>query len=393
MKNKVSQSYHVRDLSALKEIKMPTNYTFGIFLTLAIFFASFIIWRKAKGLGYAEDRILDLILVCVLSGIISAHIFKVFLIGPFSIGELLSIWRGSGLYYGALIGGFISFRYMCNKFGWSIFEVGDIAVSALSLGQAVGSIGYLLGGFQNSIAALESIYYFLSFFALEYIPLKRKYFGGFLFYLYLISFSIFRFIVEFLRPNSLRVNFIFSIALLTISVLGFYLRRKNYLFKEISQVHRKDRLDITMEKRVVRTWRELAMREKLPVSFINKVKNRLLRQKAGIKQEELLLKQQDPFTQEDRVEDSAERVSDTEEQIGHERVTVIKNLLKKSTSAVTLALSKIKRGRYGICESCGKVIDKARLEVNPTAQFCIECARQKETTSPPKDIPPTKRVS
>ena len=37
------------------------------------------------------------------------------------------------------------------------------------------------------------------------------------------------------------------------------------------------------------------------------------------------------------------------------------------------ALNKIKRGRYGICESCGETIPKARLEALPYARLCIAC--------------------
>jgi RNA polymerase-binding transcription factor DksA len=35
-------------------------------------------------------------------------------------------------------------------------------------------------------------------------------------------------------------------------------------------------------------------------------------------------------------------------------------------------------GRYGICEGTGKVISKARLEVQPWAKYSIEHARKLE---------------
>jgi RNA polymerase-binding transcription factor DksA len=37
------------------------------------------------------------------------------------------------------------------------------------------------------------------------------------------------------------------------------------------------------------------------------------------------------------------------------------------------ALAKIKSGRYGICEGCGELIPKARLEALPYARLCISC--------------------
>ena len=40
---------------------------------------------------------------------------------------------------------------------------------------------------------------------------------------------------------------------------------------------------------------------------------------------------------------------------------------------VNLALEKIKTGKYGICEKCGKEIDEKRLRVVPEARFCLSC--------------------
>ena len=45
---------------------------------------------------------------------------------------------------------------------------------------------------------------------------------------------------------------------------------------------------------------------------------------------------------------------------------------------INQALSKIMDGRYGICEGTGKVISKARLEVQPWAKYSIEHARKLE---------------
>jgi len=52
---------------------------------------------------------------------------------------------------------------------------------------------------------------------------------------------------------------------------------------------------------------------------------------------------------------------------------------------VDLALEKIKkaakgeprqgRGKYGICEKCGKEIPEERLKVSPEARFCLKCKK------------------
>jgi DnaK suppressor protein len=42
------------------------------------------------------------------------------------------------------------------------------------------------------------------------------------------------------------------------------------------------------------------------------------------------------------------------------------------------ALSRIAAGTYGVCESCGKAIGKARLQAFPRATLCVECKQREE---------------
>jgi len=42
---------------------------------------------------------------------------------------------------------------------------------------------------------------------------------------------------------------------------------------------------------------------------------------------------------------------------------------------INLALEKIKKGNYGICEKCGKEIDEKRLKIYPEARFCLKCKK------------------
>ena len=41
-------------------------------------------------------------------------------------------------------------------------------------------------------------------------------------------------------------------------------------------------------------------------------------------------------------------------------------------------LSKIDDGSYGVCESCGKAIGKARLQAFPRATLCVACKQREE---------------
>ncbi len=42
------------------------------------------------------------------------------------------------------------------------------------------------------------------------------------------------------------------------------------------------------------------------------------------------------------------------------------------------ALARMANGTYGICESCGNPIGKARLQAFPRATLCVQCKQREE---------------
>lgn len=87
---------------------------------------------------------------------------------------------------------------------------------------------------------------------------------------------------------------------------------------------------------------------------------------------------EDPFKDSARVHDNASPDADAEEQFGHARVSAIKDELNKKASNIKKALKKIKKGTYGTCEDCGKLIDTDRLSIVPEATLCISCEKKRE---------------
>ena len=51
---------------------------------------------------------------------------------------------------------------------------------------------------------------------------------------------------------------------------------------------------------------------------------------------------------------------------------------RKLLKEIDDALQRIEQGTYGICEGTGKQIQKARLEAQPWARYCVEYARMLE---------------
>lgn len=62
----------------------------------------------------------------------------------------------------------------------------------------------------------------------------------------------------------------------------------------------------------------------------------------------------------------ADSVEDYEENMA------IVNTLETRYRDVKLALEKIEKGTYGICETGGEMIDIKRLEANPSARTCLK---------------------
>jgi RNA polymerase-binding transcription factor DksA len=52
--------------------------------------------------------------------------------------------------------------------------------------------------------------------------------------------------------------------------------------------------------------------------------------------------------------------------------------LRESLEEISLALEKIEKNKYGVCEICGKKISASRLKILPTARYCLECKQKKE---------------
>ena len=74
-------------------------------------------------------------------------------------------------------------------------------------------------------------------------------------------------------------------------------------------------------------------------------------------------------TSENAIEDAAKKREE------YERDLPVEYLLETKLKRIEAALQKIKTGKYGICEKCGKEISKERLEVIPEAELCIKCKK------------------
>ena len=57
----------------------------------------------------------------------------------------------------------------------------------------------------------------------------------------------------------------------------------------------------------------------------------------------------------------------------YDNLLSVEHSLELKLRDVNIALEKIEKGGYGICEKCGKEIEEERLEAVPEAKLCIKC--------------------
>lgn len=117
---------------------------------------------------------------------------------------------------------------------------------------------------------------------------------------------------------------------------------------------------------------------KFPATLLQPIKQFLNREETKLKQRKKELEKEDPFNDTKRILDNASSDADASEQFGHANVEGLKKEIDRKLVQVRKALTQIKIGKYGICESCGYMIDTDRLTIFPEATLCVKCEKKKE---------------
>lgn len=119
---------------------------------------------------------------------------------------------------------------------------------------------------------------------------------------------------------------------------------------------------------------------KIPSSVLKPLSKFLKKEEVKLSKQKKEIEKEDPFNDPDRLTDNTAD-ADAAEEFGHSRVSALKQEIDKALVVVRKTLTKIKLGKYGLCEDCGHLINTDRLAVNPTAELCIKCAQKKEKKS------------
>lgn len=117
---------------------------------------------------------------------------------------------------------------------------------------------------------------------------------------------------------------------------------------------------------------------KFPKDVLQNVKKYLEEKQQQTERRLSSLKKEDPFSDPDRLVDKASSDTEAKEEFGHDNIAALQTELGKVLIRTRKALTKIKIGKYGVCENCGKMIDTDRLSIMPTADLCVACERKLE---------------
>lgn len=124
---------------------------YGIILMLGALAGAWLATREAKRRGYEPEIVWDLLTYLLIGGIIGARLWHI-LTPPPSSGitagwylthplDALAIWKGGLGIPGAVIGGVIVLYFYARRHNLNFLEWTDIAAPSLALGQAIGRWG------------------------------------------------------------------------------------------------------------------------------------------------------------------------------------------------------------------------------------------------------------
>jgi phosphatidylglycerol:prolipoprotein diacylglycerol transferase len=210
--------------------------TYGLFYALGFLLALRLAMSYARREGLDPARIVDLGIVALLSGFVGAKLllylidFRTYLADPMA---MLRNLRSAGVFYGGFgLACLAVYRYV-RKHDLPLGKVADLAAPPLALGQAIGRIGCFMAGccygktcdlpwavtfsdpraYELTGVTLgvplhpTQLYHVMADLLILGITvwfMKRRRFAGQVFWIYVLSYALLRFLVEFYRGDSVR---------------------------------------------------------------------------------------------------------------------------------------------------------------------------------------------
>jgi phosphatidylglycerol---prolipoprotein diacylglyceryl transferase len=243
-----------------------TIYTYGVLLAAAYLLGLWLAARRARRAGLDGNKVLDLGIWVIIAALVGAKLllfvvdFRHF---TSSWQEFTTLLRSGGVFYGGLIAAVVVCIYQLRKHKLPLWTSGDLFAPGIALGYMVGRLGCLMAGccygkptsvpwaitFTDPAANLnvgtplhvplhptqiyESLAGLIILGVLLLVERRGRAFAGRTFWLFVLLYSVFRFVIEFYRGddrglvfNLLSTSQFISIVLAPLSiVMLWYLSR------------------------------------------------------------------------------------------------------------------------------------------------------------------------
>jgi len=208
-------------------------YWYGFFIVFGALAAIAVALKISSYYSLKKEAIIDLAFWLVLGGIIGARVYHVLLELPYYLEyplDIFKVWQGGLAIHGAIIAGVLVIWFFARKRGFDFWLLSTIIAPGLALAQAIGRWGNYFNGelfgkptdfplgipidiMKRPLEYISSEFFHPTFF--------YESIGNFLIFLILISFHIW--IIKKHKFNSFSYFLLFSFYLITYSVLRFSL--------------------------------------------------------------------------------------------------------------------------------------------------------------------------
>lgn len=224
-------SAFIRPFVSVGRLTLPT---YGIMLALAFIIAGIIFYLLAPRAGLPRADAFNVLALILVGGVVGAKLFYLLTLIPHWRELAAAGWRavleqiasGGMVFYGGLVGGLLMLVGYLRKYKLPFLPSLDIAAVALPVGHAIGRLGCFSVGccygvpsehgilMPHSLIAprdvplvptqlIESGFCLLLAVVL-YLILRRKPRPGVVTSIYLVAYSVFRFVIEFWRGDVMR---------------------------------------------------------------------------------------------------------------------------------------------------------------------------------------------
>lgn len=231
---------------------------YGLFISLAVYTAVVLVEKKARKSALETAVIWDLMVVGILGGVLGARAYHVVNEWNYYVShprEIMMIWQGGLGIFGALAGGITSMYFYSKRKHFALLPYLDLIATSLPLAQAIGRVGNFINQElygpptnmpwkvyirpENRIAGYEEYEYFHPLFAYEIVLniilmvlINYKYKKndhlvgtGYFIWLYLSGYALIRFLLEFIRLETWKIQGINIAQLLSLIIFLFSVHR------------------------------------------------------------------------------------------------------------------------------------------------------------------------